>query len=86
MDAATKGFAAAAWGAPYKVVDRWLYAPGNTTFLGEEILGSSLYVREAYDALFDTLEAEKQDGRPHAVVSGNPGVGKSWFALWVLVR
>ncbi|MCJ1354281.1 MAG: hypothetical protein MMC33_004268, partial [Icmadophila ericetorum] len=59
-------------------------APDGTTFLGKEELGSILYVREAYLALYEQMEAERRKGFAHAVISGTPGVGKPWFALYVL--
>ena len=74
------------WGYPHEIVDGWMDAPEGTLFLGDEALGSTLYVREAYIALYEKLEAFKKRGFAHAVVSGNPGLGKSWFALYVLVR
>lgn len=86
VDAGLQNFAAAAWGSPHKVVDGWMNAPGGTLFLGEEELGSTMYVRECYMALYEKLEELKKEGFGHAVISGNPGLGKSWFALYMLVR
>ena len=86
MDAGLQSFAAAAWGSPHKVVDQWMDAPGGTFFLGNPDLGSTLYVREAYTALHKKLEERKKEGIAHVVISGNPGLGKSWFALYMLVR
>ncbi|CAK0731510.1 hypothetical protein CVIRNUC_000004 [Coccomyxa viridis] len=81
-----QSFAAAAWGSPHKAVDGWMHAPGGTCFLGDADLGSTLYVREAYVALQEKLEELKKKGTAHVVISGNPGLGKSWFALYMLVR
>ena len=86
MDAGLQSFAAAAWVSPQKVVDGWMQAPVGTYFLGEAELGSTLYVREAYIALEAKLEVLKKRGTAHVVISGNPGLGKSWFALYMLVR
>ena len=61
-------------------------APGDTLFLGEDELGSTMYVRECYMALYEKLEELKKKGFAHAVISGNPGLGKSWFALYMLAR
>ena len=64
----------------------WLDAPAGTCFLGDADLGSTLYVREAYVALRRKLEELKKEGFAHVVISGNPGLGKSRFALYMLVR
>ena len=63
-----------------------MHAPIGTSFLGDARLGSTLYVREAYVALQRELEELKEKGIAHVVISGNEGVGKSWFALYMLVR
>ena len=86
VDAGLQRFAAAAWGSPQIVVDGWMQAPVGTCFLGKPVLGSTLYVRQAYTALHDKLEELKKRGTAHVVISGNPGMGKSWFALYMLVR
>ncbi len=86
MDAGLQRFAAAAWGSPQEVVDGWMQAPIGTCFLGKPVLGSTLYVREAYIALEEKLEELRKVGTAHVVISGNPGLGKSWFALYMLVR
>ena len=68
-------------------MDGWMDAPGGTCFLGDADLGSTLYVREAYTALHKKLEElKKKKGTAHVVISGSPGLGKSWFALYMLVR
>ena len=84
--AGLQSFAAAAWGSSQEVVDGWMQAPADTCFLGKANLGSTLYVREAYTALQAKLEELKKEGTAHVVISGNPGFGKSWFALFMLVR
>ena len=76
LHAVLRSFAAAVWGYPQEVVDRWMNAPEGTLFLGDDALGSTLYVREAYIALYEKLEAEKKRGFAHAVVSGNSWAGK----------
>ena len=63
-----------------------MHAPGGTCFLGKADLGSTLYVREAYMALHKELEELKKKGIAHVVISGNEGVGKSWFAMYLLMR
>ena len=63
-----------------------MHAPGGACFLGDPDLGSTLYVREAYIALHQKLEELKIKGIAHVVITGNEGVGKSWFALYMLMR
>ena len=84
--AALQDFAAAAWGSSPDVVDGWISAPGGTRFLGLSDLGDTMYVREAYVALYKALEAYKKKGKAHVVISGNPGMGKSWSTLYMLIR
>ena len=45
-----------------------------------------MYVREAYRKLEAKLNSLKEAGTRHVVVSGNPGLGKSYFALYMLLR
>ncbi|CAK0748564.1 hypothetical protein CVIRNUC_001842 [Coccomyxa viridis] len=52
----------------------------------EDRLECTLYVRDAYVALERKLEELKQESTAHVVISKNEGVGKSWFALYMLVR
>ena len=63
-----------------------MHIPGGTCFLGTADLGSTLYVREAYTALHKELGELKKEGIAHVVISGNEGVGKSWFARYMLMR
>jgi hypothetical protein len=64
----------------------WLSLSKGVSFLGRPCLGGQMLVREAYVKLFDTLEADAQKGFVDAVISGNPGVGKSWFGIYALIR
>lgn len=66
--------------------DDWLELPEGVFFLGLPDLGSRLYVRDAYRKLADVLEQLRAKGKAHGVISGNPGLGKTWFAIWMLVR
>lgn len=66
--------------------DDWLTLPEDVFFLGLPMLGNSLYIRAAYRKLADVLEEMRASGKLHAVISGNPGVGTSCFAIWMLVR
>ena len=64
----------------------WLSLPCGTFFLGDKRLGSCLYVREAYVKLAEVLEKMKESGTMNVVISGNPGVGKRYFAIYMLVK
>ncbi|BDA48352.1 hypothetical protein COCOBI_12-0280 [Coccomyxa sp. Obi] len=68
-----------------KMVGNWLELPAGTHFMGKPKLGSILYVRKAYRLLLWALRRMKMKGFCHVVISGNPGVGKSWFAMFLLV-
>ena len=64
----------------------WLSLPCGTFFLGDERLGSCLYVREAYVKLAEVLENMRESGVMNVVISGNPGVGKRYFAIYMLIK
>ena len=66
--------------------DDWLTLPEDVFLLGLPMLGSSLYIRVAYRKLADVLEEMRASGMLHVVISGNEGLGKSYFAIWMLVR
>ena len=78
-------FARVAWGARDKLGTGWLTLPDGVNFLGDPELGNTIYVREAYCALREALDKYRTQGIKHVVVSGNPGVGKSVFALFMLM-
>ena len=78
-------FARLAWGAVHKLDTGWLILPDGVNFLGNPELGNTIYVREAYVALREALDKYRTQGIKHVVVSGNPGVGKSVFALYMLM-
>ena len=65
------------------IQDDVLQLPSGVTFLGES-LPSKLYVREAYKDLHSLMhDAFPQD---NILVVGNPGTGKSFFALYEMYR
>eukprot|EP00475_Leptophrys_vorax_P035074 TRINITY_DN5741_c0_g1_i13.p1 TRINITY_DN5741_c0_g1~~TRINITY_DN5741_c0_g1_i13.p1 ORF type:complete len:479 (+),score=108.97 TRINITY_DN5741_c0_g1_i13:421-1857(+) len=45
-----------------------------------------VYVRRCYVALFEELVKLIQEGRFNAMITGNPGIGKSYFYLYVIFR
>lgn len=59
-----------------------LHLPNDVTFLSKESLPSKLYVRTAYKDLHSLIH----DACPwsNVLVIGNPGIGKSFFALYEL--
>ena len=64
----------------------WMTLPQGLYLMGEEDLGNTMYVRRAYRKLAEVLEDMRAAGQRHVVVSGNPGLGKSYFAIWMLIR
>jgi len=50
--------------------------------------GTKLYVRLAYIKLWDTLQQRRRSNPRYkgAVISGNPGIGKSFFAYYCALR
>ena len=76
----------AAMAAKAAVQGDWLVLPGGACFLGRAWLGSEMYVREAYVKLRNVLDGLLEMGIGHVVVSGNPGLGKSQFAIYSLIR
>ncbi|KAK9815516.1 hypothetical protein WJX72_004958 [[Myrmecia] bisecta] len=57
-------------------VDGWLRFPKGVFLLGTPAYGSCILVPESYIALDKALQKEASNGRPFAVVSGNPGLGQ----------
>jgi len=56
----------------------------GTHFLGSDDLGGRLYVRNHYEKLFETVQGLVNSGKRRVLVTGNPGIGKSCFGLYVL--
>eukprot|EP01124_Arcella_intermedia_P014092 TRINITY_DN20481_c0_g1_i1.p1 TRINITY_DN20481_c0_g1~~TRINITY_DN20481_c0_g1_i1.p1 ORF type:complete len:343 (-),score=49.68 TRINITY_DN20481_c0_g1_i1:50-1051(-) len=52
------------------------------------LTGSSphLFVRNCDKDLFDIIHKRYQEGSPGAILTGNPGIGKSWFLSYCLLR
>jgi len=84
--------------APPAAEDFWLHLPkalvdgkvlrlsGGTTFLGSSTLPGSMYIRDDYLGLWTEMQRLLSNGWSRIVVSGNPGIGKSWFGLYVAFR
>ena len=56
----------------------------GTTFLGSADLRGQLYVRVHYEKLWAIIHNLQQTGMRRLVVTGNPGIGKSCFGLYML--
>ena len=56
---------------------------GGTTFLGSSTLLDRMYIRDDYVGLWSEIQRLMSSGLSRIVVSGNPGIGKSWFGLYV---
>ena len=51
-------------------------------FLPKSCIGSVLYIRDFYHKLFNVV-LEK---RSSCILTGNPGISKSWFQMYILYR
>ena len=59
---------------------------GGTTFLGSSTLPEAMYIRADYVGLWAELQRLFESGLRRIVVSGNPGIGKSWFGFYVAFK
>ena len=60
--------------------DGFLHFPVPVPFLGQR---QDMFVREVYTALWKHVTESSYKG---FVVSGNAGIGKSWWLVWVLIK
>ena len=51
-------------------------------FLPKSCIGSVLYIRDFYHKLFDVVLEESSS----CILTGNPGISKSWFQMYILVQ
>jgi hypothetical protein len=58
--------------------------PDGVPFLTEK--HSTLFVRDFYGALHDTVMALKEEGCVNTILLGNAGIGKSWSSMYTLTR
>jgi hypothetical protein len=56
---------------------------GGTTLLGSSKLPDRMYIRDDYVRLWSEIQGLVSSGLSRIVVSGNPGIGKSWFGLYI---
>ncbi|KAL2918909.1 hypothetical protein HK105_201743 [Polyrhizophydium stewartii] len=66
-----------------RLEDDILSLPAGTYFLGDPVLGSKLYVRQVYKELALGIE-QSQHWQRGFVVTGTPGMGKTFFGIWML--
>ena len=58
----------------------------GTTFLGSSTLPDSMFIRADYVALWAEIQRLTASGLARIGISGNPGIGKSWFGLFVAFK
>jgi len=68
------------------VVNDVLRLSSGTTFLGDADLPDRMYIRADYVGLWAELQSMFLSGTSKVVVSGNPGIGKSWFGIFVAYK
>ncbi|GIL64892.1 hypothetical protein Vafri_18731 [Volvox africanus] len=67
---------------PPIVAGSFLTLPSNVNLLGRDLWGSSLLVRHCYRGIFDRMmELHSSNGKKRFVITGTPGIGKSFFAV-----
>jgi hypothetical protein len=66
--------------------DRMLRLPDSVRWSNSAVLDTPLYVRTAYENLYDVLSKAISKGTRRIVVSGVPGIGKSSCAYYFLWR
>lgn len=68
--------------------DALIELPQDTYILGDPTLGSRIYIRHCYRALWDLCFERIHDEKlntPHLVILGNPGIGKTFFGFVILL-
>jgi Na+-transporting NADH:ubiquinone oxidoreductase subunit NqrA len=55
---------------------------GGTTLLGKPFHPSVMFIRTDYVGMYDEAMSVIASGNTKLVVSGNPGIGKSWFGVY----
>ncbi|GIL63338.1 hypothetical protein Vafri_17298 [Volvox africanus] len=67
---------------PPIVAGSFLTLPSNVNLLGRDLWGSSLLVRHCYRGIFDRMMGlHSSNGKKRFVITGTPGIGKSFFAV-----
>ena len=61
--------------------------PKNVSILGNNSIGSSIYIRPCYPELFQTSLSIVQSAETrHLIILGNPGIGKTYFGYYFLLQ
>ncbi|KAH6576983.1 hypothetical protein BASA50_002618 [Batrachochytrium salamandrivorans] len=63
--------------------DDILSMPAGTYFLGDPVLGSKMYIRQAYKELALGIE-QSHHTQNGFVVTGTSGMGKTYFGIWMM--
>jgi hypothetical protein len=72
--------------SPFNIVrNNILQLHGDVNWLDASGRGSSLFVRDCYEKLWEIVSAESQTRRRFTICC-NPGIGKSWFLFYVMYR
>ncbi len=58
----------------------------GTTLLGSSKLPDRMYIRDDYVGLWAQVQELLSAGLSRIVISGNPGIGKSWFGLYIAFK
>jgi hypothetical protein len=83
---AVTDFAREAWTLKFPKDGEWLELGVGISLMGDKYLGNKVYVRRAYRKLLEEIERQRVRGSPYIVINGNPGLGKSFFGIFVLIR
>jgi hypothetical protein len=70
------------------ISDALIELPGGTYLLGESTLGSRFYIRHCYPKLWKVSQQminDKVKKKPHLVILGNSGIGKTFFGFVILL-
>jgi hypothetical protein len=78
-------FAGAIYSGAATINDRILQLPNNVHWVDDPKRGSALFVRDCYKKLWDFVSDENQPTVCFSIC-GNPGIGKSWFLYYVMLR
>lgn len=65
-------------------VDGFLSPPEGTGWFGQTRLHYPVYIRNCYKGLWVEVKKLEADMNPRVVITGNPGIGKTHFLLYIL--
>jgi hypothetical protein len=73
------------YGGAATINDRILQLPNNVSWVDDPTRGSFLFARNCYEELWACVSDEEKKIRRFSIC-GNPGIGKSWFLYYVMLR